>query len=249
MLAASLFACSEPLPPADVAGLDDDFSGKEIDAAWQVLNASTFERKQEGGKLVLKPTQNTVWYKADQGPGLVKRVTGNFRVSTTVRARKASDPEKAVDAGFQFAGIIARDPASDEGEAKESYVFNVVGYRGDYLSVETKTTKKDVSYVEGPEWDSGDAELRGLVAWLGRAGDGTSEQDLKAKIQPHVKFYVELQRDGEVVEAILDECEEQGADLIVMATDGREGFLDALRGTTTEQVLRAAKCPLLAVPG
>lgn len=157
---ASLFACSEPLPPADVAGLDDDFSGKEIDAAWQVLNASTFERKQVGGKLVLKPTQNTVWYKADQGPGLVKRVSGNFRVSTTVRARKASDPEKAVDAGFQFAGIIARDPASDEGEAKESYVFNVVGYRGDYLSVETKTTKKDVSYVEGPEWDSGDAELR-----------------------------------------------------------------------------------------
>jgi hypothetical protein len=159
-LAASLSACSEPLPPADVAGLDDDFSSKEIDTAWQVLNGSSFERSQRDGQLVLTPTQNTVWYKADQGPGLVKRVSGNFRVSTTVRARKASDPNKAVDAGFQFAGIIARDPASDEGEAKESYVFNVVGYRGDYLSVETKTTKKDVSYVEGPEWDSGDAELR-----------------------------------------------------------------------------------------
>jgi hypothetical protein len=159
-LAAPLFGCSEPLPPADVGGLDDDFTGKEIDAAWLVLNGSTFERKQADGKLVLKPTRNTVWYKADQGPGLVKRVTGNFRVSTTARARKASDPSKAVDAGYQFAGIIARDPASDEGEAKESYVFNVVGYRGDYLSVETKTTKKDVSYVEGPEWNSGDAELR-----------------------------------------------------------------------------------------
>lgn len=58
----------------------------------------------------------------------------------------------------------------------------------------------------------------------------------------------QLSRSGEVVEAILDESEEQGADLIVMATDGREGFLDALRGTTTEQVLRGAKCPLLAVP-
>lgn len=57
-----------------------------------------------------------------------------------------------------------------------------------------------------------------------------------------------LSRDGEVVDAILDECEEVGADLIVMATDGREGFLDAMRGTTTEQVLRGAKCPLLAVP-
>lgn len=57
-----------------------------------------------------------------------------------------------------------------------------------------------------------------------------------------------LTRSGEVVEVILDESEEQGADLIVMATDGREGFLDALRGTSTEQVLRGAKCPLLAVP-
>jgi nucleotide-binding universal stress UspA family protein len=55
-------------------------------------------------------------------------------------------------------------------------------------------------------------------------------------------------REGSVVDGILDECEESGADLIVMATKGREGFLDALRGSTTEQVLRGAKCPLLAVP-
>lgn len=55
-------------------------------------------------------------------------------------------------------------------------------------------------------------------------------------------------RPGDVVTEVLDECEEQGADLIAMATKGREGFLDALRGTTTEQVLRAAKCPVLAVP-
>ncbi|MBL9138554.1 MAG: universal stress protein [Verrucomicrobiales bacterium] len=76
-------------------------------------------------------------------------------------------------------------------------------------------------------------------------------QDRRPKVEtPQVEGWTfrEVSGEGDVVGAILDESEEVGADLIVMATDGREGFLDALRGTTTEQVLRGAKCPLLAVP-
>jgi nucleotide-binding universal stress UspA family protein len=42
--------------------------------------------------------------------------------------------------------------------------------------------------------------------------------------------------------------EDEDADLIAMATQGRDGFMDALRGSTTEQVLRATRCPVLAVP-
>jgi nucleotide-binding universal stress UspA family protein len=53
---------------------------------------------------------------------------------------------------------------------------------------------------------------------------------------------------GDVVEQILNACEDRDADLIVMPTRGRDGFLDALRGSTTEQVLRGARCPVLAVP-
>jgi nucleotide-binding universal stress UspA family protein len=53
---------------------------------------------------------------------------------------------------------------------------------------------------------------------------------------------------GDVVDAILEASEECDADLVVMATSGRRGFLDALRGTTTERVLRGVKCPVLAVP-
>jgi nucleotide-binding universal stress UspA family protein len=56
----------------------------------------------------------------------------------------------------------------------------------------------------------------------------------------------EVQRQGDVVQAILDVAQE--ADLIVMATDGRQGFVDALRGSVTERVVRAAPCPVLAVP-
>jgi nucleotide-binding universal stress UspA family protein len=36
--------------------------------------------------------------------------------------------------------------------------------------------------------------------------------------------------------------------LIVMSTDGRNGFLDALRGSHSERVLRRIPCPLLAIP-
>ncbi|HEY3719491.1 MAG TPA: universal stress protein, partial [Roseiarcus sp.] len=38
------------------------------------------------------------------------------------------------------------------------------------------------------------------------------------------------------------------ADLIVMPTAGHVGYLDALRGSTTERVLRQAPCPVLAMP-
>jgi len=55
-------------------------------------------------------------------------------------------------------------------------------------------------------------------------------------------------RDGDVVAQILATAEQGPADLIVMATEGHQGFLDALRGSTTERVLRQAPCPVLAVP-
>jgi nucleotide-binding universal stress UspA family protein len=54
--------------------------------------------------------------------------------------------------------------------------------------------------------------------------------------------------DGPVVETILAEVDVVNADLIAMPTEGRHGFLDALRGSTTEQILHQARCPLLALP-
>ncbi|MEZ5326277.1 MAG: universal stress protein [Verrucomicrobiales bacterium] len=54
--------------------------------------------------------------------------------------------------------------------------------------------------------------------------------------------------EGEPGEVILDAVEAFDTDLIVMATHGKKGFLDALRGSTTERVIRSAPCPVLAVP-
>ncbi len=55
-------------------------------------------------------------------------------------------------------------------------------------------------------------------------------------------------RTGEVIHGILDTAQKSAANLIVMTTDGRNGFLDGLRGSHSERVLRHAPAPVLAVP-
>lgn len=54
--------------------------------------------------------------------------------------------------------------------------------------------------------------------------------------------------DGERVESILQVAKEIDADLIVMTTDGPDRFLDGLRGTTSERILRKANCPVAVIP-
>jgi len=54
--------------------------------------------------------------------------------------------------------------------------------------------------------------------------------------------------DGSVVETILQLAEVEDADLIAMSTHGHDSLLDALRGSTTERVLRRAPCAVFVVP-
>lgn len=53
---------------------------------------------------------------------------------------------------------------------------------------------------------------------------------------------------GDPVEWILAAGAEFDVDAIVMATKGQDSVLDLLRGSTTERVLRGARCPVLAIP-
>jgi nucleotide-binding universal stress UspA family protein len=55
-------------------------------------------------------------------------------------------------------------------------------------------------------------------------------------------------RTGDVIRGIVDAAQEMDTDLVVMSTDGRNGFLQALRGSHTERVLEQVPAPLLAVP-
>lgn len=53
---------------------------------------------------------------------------------------------------------------------------------------------------------------------------------------------------GMVADEILSAAERLDCDLIVMSTQGRRGFLDALYGNTTERVFCGSRIPLLTVP-
>lgn len=53
---------------------------------------------------------------------------------------------------------------------------------------------------------------------------------------------------GEVVAAVLAEIELERADLVIMATHGRDSWLDELVGSKTEQLVRWSKAPVLVLP-
>jgi nucleotide-binding universal stress UspA family protein len=55
-------------------------------------------------------------------------------------------------------------------------------------------------------------------------------------------------REGDADEVILHKAASLPADMIVMITEGPHGFLDALRGSTSERVLRETPCPVLNLP-
>jgi nucleotide-binding universal stress UspA family protein len=75
---------------------------------------------------------------------------------------------------------------------------------------------------------------------------GDSEPQIKGLSEQTLNAIQVVQ--GPVEETILRIARERRADLIAMPTAGRDGFLDDLEGSTTEQVLRRAPCPVLAIP-
>ena len=78
-------------------------------------------------------------------------------------------------------------------------------------------------------------------------GSGTGMPALEMPEWPEWKFEKRLAQ-GDVVEQILHEEAEWSPDLMVLATQGHRDYLDALRGSTTERVLRGARCSVLTIP-
>ena len=60
--------------------------------------------------------------------------------------------------------------------------------------------------------------------------------------------WTEIVEQGDPASVILKTADSIKADLIVMTTDGPDGFLDGLRGSTSERVLSKAKCPVGNLP-
>jgi hypothetical protein len=139
-----------------LAALSDSFDGAALDPAWSVLNPDLVELAVGGGELRLRILQHALWFQDEEGVLVHRAVTGDFRLTATVRARRATEPALPADRFVHLGGLMARDPS----RALENYVFVVVGFDETDLSVETKTTVDGQSTYEGPAWPSGDAELR-----------------------------------------------------------------------------------------
>jgi nucleotide-binding universal stress UspA family protein len=107
-----------------------------------------------------------------------------------------------------------------------------------------------------PKPEAATDAVEALVTGLGATGAcGRILHVGEAGAMPALRFPVPaacqweiVARPGNPVDEIVAAAAAWAADLIVMTTAGHAGVLDALRGSTTERVLRLTRCPVLAVP-
>ncbi len=86
-----------------------------------------------------------------------------------------------------------------------------------------------------------DELLRQRTAALKRLGE-MSQQLLPPRVRAEHAVLT-----GKPAEAILDLVRHQSIDLIVLTTKGRSGLKRALIGSTAEQIMRDAPCPVMSV--
>ncbi len=125
---------------------------------WQFVNRDGVNIDVANGELTLELTQRLLWFNNSRGVLMYQTVDGDFKATTSVRVYKSSASEMLPDLPVQLAGLMARRPDSDQGS--ENYVFIVVGFDVNDISVETKSTVNGQSDFEGPSWPNGQAELR-----------------------------------------------------------------------------------------
>jgi nucleotide-binding universal stress UspA family protein len=75
-------------------------------------------------------------------------------------------------------------------------------------------------------------ELESFARWLGETG-----KEVRSVV-----------RQGDPGESIVAFAEQEGVDLIVLATKGRTGFTRFVFGSVAEKVVRHSPCPVLVIP-
>ena len=157
-----------------------------------------------------------------------------------------------------FVGRVALDGARTPvtiplADALTTYRVEAIAWTGSgFVDVATGRTKLDTVLVPVDDQldctdalDRIEATLRLFApdARLRRLHIGTNPPRL-----PTAGAREFMLRQGPVVQTIISVAHETGAGLIAMPTAGRHGVFDALRGSTTERVLREAGLPILAAP-
>jgi len=82
----------------------------------------------------------------------------------------------------------------------------------------------------------------------GNAPESPTAGDLLQAFTPSAGIdYEHVLRQGAAADCILDVANERSVDQIVMGTHGRTGWRRVLLGSTAEEVVRKAKCPVTVV--
>jgi len=154
-----------------------------------------------------------------------------------------------------FAGSVS-EPLSREAVVTTLFVPN--GSRG-CVSVDDGSVTLDrvlvpIAHSPPPEV-AVDAAMNAIHGYGGDASKltlfhvGEEHEMPKLDIPIDDRWSVErYARPGDVAHEIVMAADDYMANLVVMATEGRKGFLDALSGSMTERVIRRSPCPVLAVP-
>lgn len=114
----------------------------------------------------------------------------------------------------------------------------------EYASILAKSTGARIVYLHVTV----NVELYGSYSYLEPADD---QQELKAlqKIKPTIDG-VECDhviKTGGAADCIVEYADSHDVNLIIMGTHGRTGLSRLLMGSVAEEVVRKAKCPVLAI--
>ncbi len=140
----------------DFARISDDFESGSLDPKWHVHRPDVAAVRVESGQLALTMQAEALWFQDQDSVLVFQEITGDFAVEAAVHAESTQSPGSPPNRMVHLGGLMARDGES----STENYVFVVVGFDEDDLSVETKSTTDGHSDYFGPAWGSGAAELR-----------------------------------------------------------------------------------------
>ncbi|MBK6939443.1 MAG: hypothetical protein IPH13_04425 [Planctomycetes bacterium] len=146
-----------------ISALSDDFAAGVLDAAWTIHNGPLMQWSLSGGALELEPALTgpaSIWFDDHEGPALLRSITGDFDVRSTVRVFDPAAPNQPPAPFYRLAGLVARSPQNAPGALDWVHVAIGGGDGSVPFAFEDKTTDDSVSDFLLHPGAAMDSELR-----------------------------------------------------------------------------------------